>query len=71
VWIDKIVRVAFVKCVSDFMPSPGSLIRWIVGLLLAGEVLRDWIFGGTISIYAGGLAVLFLALSAIWIIFRF
>lgn len=48
------------------------MIRWIVGLLLAGEVLRDWIFsGGLISIYAGGLAVLFLALSVMWIVFRF
>jgi len=41
-------------------------------MLLAGEVLRDWLFaGGSISIYAGGLAILLLALSAVYIIFKF
>lgn len=53
------------------MAGLGSWVRFIVGMILAGEVLRNWISGGMLSIYAGGLAVLLLGLSVLYFVFRF
>ena len=53
------------------MPSTGSLIRWFVGILLSAEIVRDWVFGGSISIYAIALAALFLGLSVVYVVFKF
>lgn len=49
----------------------GSWIRFIVGILLAGEVIRQVIIGISTSIFAVILAVLFLGLSLLYFTFRF
>jgi hypothetical protein len=54
------------------MPSPGSVIRLSIGVLLAAEVLRDWGFlGGQLSNYALGLAAAFVAMTAVYFVFHF
>ncbi|MCX6820973.1 MAG: hypothetical protein NT016_03415 [Candidatus Aenigmarchaeota archaeon] len=54
------------------MPSPGSLIRLSIGVLLSAEVLRDWIFvGGQLSNYAIGLAAAFALLTGVYLVFHF
>jgi len=54
------------------MPSPGSVIRLSIGVLLAAEVLRDWLFlSGQLSNYAAGLAVLYVAMTAVYFVFHF
>lgn len=53
------------------MARVGSWIRFGVGILLAGEVMRNWFFGNPFSIYANVLAVVFLALAGLYFIFRF
>jgi len=54
------------------MPSPGSIIRLSIGVLLAAEVVRDWMMlGGHLSNYAGGLAVLYVAMTAVYFVWHF
>jgi len=54
------------------MPSPGSVIRLSMGVLLAAEVLRDWIFlSGHLSNYAIGLSAAYVAMTAVYLIFHF
>ena len=50
---------------------PGSLLRFIIGLLLAIEVVRQLVFGHELSIIATVLALAFLVLSALFFIVRF
>ena len=52
------------------MPGLGSWARFVVGILLAGEVIRDWIFGNSVSVYAIGLAALMLGLVVAYFVFR-
>ena len=53
------------------MPSLGSWVRFIVGIILSAEVIRQWIFGTSFSMLANILAVVFLILSALYVVFRF
>lgn len=53
------------------MPSLGSWIRFIVGILLSAEVVRQWLFGTSFSMFANIMAIVFLVLSAIYFIARF
>jgi len=53
------------------MPSLGSWVRFIVGIVLAVEVIRAWVFGGTISMLGNILAVVFLGLAALYFVVRF
>jgi hypothetical protein len=54
------------------MPSPGSVIRLTIGVILAAEVLRDWLFlGGQLSNYAIGLSAAYVAMTAVYLIFHF
>lgn len=54
------------------MPSPGSMIRLLIGALLAIEVLRDWfMLSGQLSSYAGWLAAAFVAMTAVYLVFHF
>lgn len=54
------------------MPSPGSVIRLSIGVLLAAEVVRDWLMlGGQLSNYAAGLAVLYVAMTTMYFVFHF
>jgi len=67
--IDKIVEL--VVLVWN-MPSPGSMIRLLIGALLAIEVLRDWfMLSGQLSSYAGWLAAAFVAMTAVYLVFHF
>ena len=54
------------------MPSPGSMIRLLIGALLAIEVLRDWFMAsGQLSSYAGWLAAAFVAMTTVYFVFHF
>ena len=53
------------------MPSLGSWIRFIIGIVLAVEIIRVWIFGGVISMLGNILAVVFLALVVVYFVVRF
>jgi hypothetical protein len=54
------------------MPSPGSVIRLSIGVLLSAEVLRDWfLLGGQLSNYALGLAAVYVAMTAVYFMFHF
>lgn len=51
--------------------AAGSYLRFGVGLALSVEVLRDWFLGNGFSYIALLLALIFIMLSAVWIVFRF
>lgn len=53
------------------MPSLGSWIRFIVGIVLAVEVVRAWVFDGAVSMLGNILAVVFLALAIVYFVVRF
>lgn len=53
------------------MPSLGSWVRFIVGIVLAVEVIRAWVFGGSISTLGNLLAVAFLGLTVLYFAVRF
>lgn len=53
------------------MASLGSWIRFIVGIVLAIEVMRVWVFGGAVSMLGNILAVVFLALTVVYFVVRF
>jgi hypothetical protein len=53
------------------MPSVGSYTRFILGIALSVEVLRDVIMGTPLSSIAVGLSVAFLALALVFIVFKF
>jgi len=54
------------------MSSAGSWVRLIIGLVLSAEVLRNWLFGGgQLSNYALGLAAAFVAMTAVYFVFKF
>lgn len=53
------------------MARLGSWIRWVVGVLLAAEVIRNLVFGNSFSVYANVFAVVFLALSVLYFVVRF
>jgi hypothetical protein len=53
------------------MPSLGSWVRFIVGIILAVEVIRAWVFGGPISMLGNLLAVAFLGLAVVYFAVRF
>ena len=55
----------------DNMARIGSWVRFVVGILLAGEVIRQIVIGSPISIIAVILAVLFLGLSVSYFVLRF
>ena len=48
-----------------------SWVRLFVGLVLAVEVIRQWIFGSSISMLANVLAALLIGLAALYFVFRF
>jgi hypothetical protein len=48
------------------------MVRLTIGVILAAEVLRDWLFlGGQLSNYAAGLAALFVAMTTMYFVFHF
>ena len=49
----------------------GSWARFIVGILLSVEVIRQIIMGDSASIFAVILAVIFLVLAVVYFVFRF
>jgi hypothetical protein len=52
--------------------SAGGWLRLGVGILLSGEIFRDWLFfGGALSGWALGLAGLFVALTALYFVTKF
>ena len=53
------------------MPSLGSWIRFIIGIVLAVEIIRAWVFGGVISMLGNILAVVFIALNVLYFFVRF
>lgn len=53
------------------MARLGSWIRFAVGILLAGEVVRQWIFGNSVSMIGNILATVFLGLVVMYLVFRF
>ena len=53
------------------MPSLGSWIRFIIGIVLAVEVIRAWALGGVVSMFGNILAVAFLALVVVYFVARF
>jgi hypothetical protein len=46
-------------------------VRFIVGIILAIDVLRAWVFGGPVSFVGNMFAGVFLILSALYLIFKF
>jgi hypothetical protein len=50
--------------------APGGWIRFIVGIVLAVEVLRSF-FSGSVSSLALILAAIYILLTAAFVIFRF
>lgn len=53
------------------MPSLGSWIRFVVGILLSAEVIRQLILGNSMSMAANALAAIFLGLTVLYFVFRF
>ena len=53
------------------MPSVGSYARFIVGIALSIEVVRDFVMGTQPSGIALGLSAAFLALALVFVVFKF
>jgi hypothetical protein len=54
-----------------FMASLGGWARLIVGLLLAAEVIREWVFNEVLSNWALGFAGLYVLLTAAYFVVKF
>ena len=50
---------------------PGSILRFIVGLVLSVEIIRTFVLGLKVSEMAMVLSVAFVFLAALYFIFRF
>jgi len=53
------------------MVTIGSILRFIVGLVLSAEIIRQVIFGTKVSDLALVLSIAFIFLSALYFVFRF
>ena len=53
------------------MPSLGSWIRFIIGIVLAVEVIRAWALGSAVSMLGNILAVVFLGMAVVYFVIRF
>jgi len=54
------------------MSSAGGWVRLAIGLVLSAEVLRNWFFGGgQLSSFALWVAAAFVAMTAVYFVFKF
>ncbi len=50
------------------MAGLGSWARFIIGILLALEVVKQWIFGNPLSKFGNTMAVLFLSMTVLYFV---
>lgn len=53
------------------MSYPGSVVRFIVGLIISAEVIREFLLGQALSEIVVILAGVYIALSALFFIAKF